>query len=521
MIAGIRNKGYRFRVYLFAGFMVFLVLTSFAYTIGVTWYSKNVTAMIVEKDFRARNIERSLFDLLLSMDRNRKKYVLLEKVEYKTLYERDAEKFKEELANLKTLNQTEEESRAWEELKKRFESYLQKDPLSAHRERASPEGLSGLPLEEINRLLRLNQDRIDLRIAAMSRLEGKTFQVGLFWAVLSLLVAFVSSVLLIRSITKPIKLLQNGTREIAEGRFSHRVDLERQDELGELADAFNQMALQLKKLDDMKNEFMAMVSHELRTPLTSMKEAVELLQEETVGPLNEKQKNLLRINASGMQKLGIFVDDILNLTRMEGGLAPLYSTWFDFEVLLEEKLNTFRLLADKKQIQLSSVYHPDPFPRVFGDVERLKQVLANLLNNAILFTPSGGDVTVEAETVSSKSLPADIRESLRKETAKTWLRVKVSDTGEGIPKEEAKRVFDKFYQIKNSSGFKQMGCGLGLTIAKHIVEAHGGTIWVEISPQPGATMTFVVPQEGRPKDRRPGREGIPEREQEAPLSGIL
>ena len=131
-----------------------------------------------------------------------------------------------------------------------------------------------------------------------------------------------------------------------------------------MADSFNEMAYQLKKLDDMKADFIAIVSHELKTPLTSMKEAVELLLEEAVGPLESKQRHLLNINSEGIQKLSGFIEDILNLTRMEGGLAPLYQVRFDFQELLEESLNVFRFLADQNQIHLSVEIHPDPLPPI-------------------------------------------------------------------------------------------------------------------------------------------------------------
>jgi signal transduction histidine kinase len=319
-------------------------------------------------------------------------------------------------------------------------------------------------------------------------------------AVIALLAAGLLSFLLIRSITRPIDLLRKGTQEIAEGKFTHRVDLDTKGELGDLADSFNDMAYQLKKLDDMKADFMALVSHELKTPLTSMKEAVGLMLEEAVGPISSKQKRLLMINADGIEKLTGFVEDILNLTTMEGGLTPLCLTRFDMQSLLKAKLDTFRLLADKKQIRLSATYKPDPLPPVVADEERLKQVLANLLNNAIFFTPHGGEIAFRVESTPGKSLPARVRETTRIESSKPWLKIEISDTGEGIPKEEWHRVFDKFYQIKKRST-QGNGTGLGLTIAKSIVEAHGGSIWVEDSSSGGTTFVLVLPQAEMTKEK--------------------
>jgi signal transduction histidine kinase len=399
---------------------------------------------------------------------------------------------------------SEEEETTFLALKEQFEDYLHKDPFITGEDPAAIESVSDLPLEEarflLAHLLELNQERMDLRLTKMNRLEQRAFQVVFLGAVIALLAAGLLSLLLIRSITRPIDLLRKGTQEIAEGRFTHRVDSSTKGELGDLADSFNDMAYQLKKLDDMKADFMALVSHELKTPLTSMKEAVGLLLEEAVGPLSPKQKRLLLINSDGIEKLTGFVEDILNLTTMEGGLTPLYSTRFDLQSLLQGKLDTFRLLADKKQIRLSAVYKPDPLPPIIADAERLEQVLANLLNNAIFFTPPGGEVAFRVENILGKSLPARVREASKVELSKPWIKIEISDTGEGIPKEERNRVFDKFYQIKKSSN-QGSGTGLGLTIAKSFVEAHRGYIWVEDSSAGGTTFVVVLPQGGVTRDK--------------------
>ncbi len=494
---GLKNSGYRVRVYLFAGLMVFLVVTSLSFTVGVSWYSNRLFVLIAEKDFKARETERTLVDLLVSMDRNRKKYFLLEKPEYGRMFREDSRSFRKQLSRLEELGLSEVEEPTFLELRKQFEDYLQKDPFAAGEDPSTIESVSDLPLEELRHLLghllELNRERMDLRITQMSRLAQRALQVVFLGGVVSLLAAGLLSFRLIRSITRPIDLLRKGTHKIAEGEFMHRVDLATKDELGELADAFNEMAYQLKKLDDMKADFIALVSHELKTPLTSMKEAVGLMLEEAVGPISPKQKRLLLINAAGIEKLTGFVEDILNLTTMEGGLTPLYSTRFDIQDLLQERLDTFRLLADKKRIRLSATYKPDPLPPVFADAERLKQVFNNLLNNAIFFTPDGGEVSFRVECTNSRSFPSRVKEVSKLESSMQWLKIEVSDTGEGIPKEEWNRVFDKFYQIQKNSN-RGSGSGLGLSIAKHIVEAHGGSIWVEDSSAGGTTFVVVLPQ---------------------------
>ncbi len=490
---------------------MFLVVTSFAFSLGVVWYSKQTTALIIEKDLKVRELERSVFGLLLSMERNRKKYFLLGNPEYKSNFYQDKEKFRSNLIKLEALGLSEQETGTWTRLQKRFEDYLQKDPFSAPKDFSHAEDIPDLLLEDAHSLLRLNQDRMNLRVAQMNRLEDETIRVGAFWGGLALLAAGLLAFFLIRSIARPIGMLQKGTKEIAEGNFAHRVDLVTHDELGDLANAFNEMAYQLGRLDDMKAHFMAIASHELKTPLTSMKEAVDLLREEAVGPLSPKQRRMLDINAAGIQRLAVFADDILHLTRMEAGLAPLNKARFDLQGLLEERLGTFRLLAERKQISLSATLQPDPFPAVFGDAGRLEQVLANLLNNAIYFTPCGGRVSLQAEHISKDLFRSLDKEDQREDKARHWLKFSISDTGEGIPKEEWKRVFDKFYQIQKKSNIGR-GSGLGLAIAKGIVQGHEGSIWVEESSQKGTTFVFVLPQRIPKED---------ETETEAPAEGLL
>lgn len=487
-------RGYRLRVILFAGLMVLLVLTSIGFTVGVAWYSKRTTLALVERDFRVRQIGLSFVDTLLSMERNRKKFLLLKKEEYRDRFFEDLRRLGTGLEELEGLGLTEAERSSWVRLRTFWEGLHAENPFGEQRGGESAQAPAEVPLDEVHRLLGVNQESMKDRITEMGRLEGETIRLGILWGGLSLVVAGGLSFFLVRSVTVPIGLLRQGTREIAEGRFGYRIPLSSQDELGDLADAFNEMAERLQHLDDLKADFMAIVSHELKTPLTSMKEAVELLREGAAGPLNEKQGHLLDINAQGIEKLAHLVDEILSLTRMEAGMLDLCRTWTDFGRLLEERLVAFRLLAEKKRIALHASLRPDPLPLVQADAERLKQVLDNLLDNAIRFTPAGGRVSIAVEYVD-KGLPGHRpRENGGGWTSGAGLVCRVSDTGEGIPPAERKRVFEKFYQIRRKTS-RSSGSGLGLSIAKHIIEAHGGAIWVEDAAPRGASFVFTLPQE--------------------------
>jgi len=522
---GSKIRGYRFTVYLLAGLMVLLVLTGFVFTYGLAWVSRQIVVQ-ASRGFEARDIERTMADLLLSMERNRRNARLLDKPEYSKMVAQDRERFLDKADALHPLLISGSERAALGRLRGALAGSQPEPPLSA----GGPEfvdtgpGEEGppLPLEGVQHLLQLNQTQMDLHLKEMHLLVERTMIIGTALAAVSMLLAGVLSFFLIRSITRPIRRLQQGTREIAAGRFSHRVELPNRDELGDLAEAFNEMAHQLQKVDELKTDFIAIVSHELRTPLTSMKEAVELLTEEAVGPVTPKQHNLLKITARGIEKLNVFVNDILKLTKLEGGLEQLYVTRIDFQDLVKEKIQVFKLLADRKGVALTATFDPDPFPPVIGDAVRLTQVLANLLNNAIEHTPEGGQVGVKVGTRKGKALSNRVTAHAGRDPAGVWACVNISDSGEGIPREEWNRVFDKFYQIRKGTN-STTGSGLGLSIAKSIVEAHNGWIWVEASSTRGTTLSFALPLERNPAESWAGLEdpvhGVPVHPQEG-LGGV-
>jgi len=490
---GSRIRGYRLSVYMLAGLMLLLVLTALLFTYGLAWYSRQI-AVGASRVFEARDIERTMADLLLSMDRNRRNALLLEKPEYREMYLQDQEKLDGKMNALQFLLVSDLERAVLRTLRERYEDNRWEAPDPPEGLERPPGDATSVPLGEVHQLMQLNQAQMEQHLEQMDLLVEKTLMMGKILAAVSILFAGILSYLLIRSITGPIRRLQKGTREIAAGRFSHRVELRNRDELGDLAEAFNEMALQLKKLDELKMDFIAIVSHELRTPLTSMKGAVELLDEEAVGPVTPKQRNLLKIMASGIEKLSVFISDILKLTKLEGGLEQLYTARIDFQALVKEKLENFRFLADKKQVALSARFEPDPLPPVVGDGVRLMQVLSNMLNNAIQHTSPGGTVEVRAAVGRGKALadrmPVD---SGKVDLSLPWVYVSITDSGEGIPREEWNRVFDKFYQIRKET-VSSTGSGLGLSIAKHIVEAHNGVIWVEASSPRGTKLSFAFPQ---------------------------
>jgi two-component system sensor histidine kinase GlrK len=277
-----------------------------------------------------------------------------------------------------------------------------------------------------------------------------------------------------RSITRPIAILKNKTREIAKGRFEGDLRLSSPPEIGELAASFNLMCRRLSELDKMKTDFFASMSHELRTPLTSIKEGTGLLLEGVGGATTEKQRKLLTILAEESNRLIGLVNSLLDFSKMEAGMMTYSFEKASLAPLIKKAVGEITPLVEAKGIQLETEV-ADVLPTVKLDRERILQALRNLIGNAIKFTPKAGRVKVSARPVNGK------------------VEVSVRDTGPGIAAENLKTIFDKFQQGNSAGAFSANGTGLGLAIAKHIIISHGGEIWVENQLDQGSTFIFVLP----------------------------
>src|SRR5215831_19005892 len=230
----------------------------------------------------------------------------------------------------------------------------------------------------------------------------------------------------------------------------------------------------LKELDRLKSDFVSSVSHELRTPLTAIKGAVDLLLREVPGPLNENQTHHLSRVRSNTQHLAGLINDLLDLSKIEEGKIELDAGRVSLGGLLHEVIETVNLMAAEKPVLLE-VDVREPSVLVWADRDKVKQVLMNLIGNAIKFTPPQGKVTV----------------STSKDDAE-WAQVSVNDSGPGISAEECQKIFQKFYQVCEGGGLKPKGTGLGLAISKSLVELHGGKIWVESEEGRGSTFSFTL-----------------------------
>lgn len=232
---------------------------------------------------------------------------------------------------------------------------------------------------------------------------------------------------------------------------------------------------EVERADKLKSEFLASMSHELRTPLHTIIGFSELLAEEIQGPLNEKQRRFVSHIHRDSKHLLELINDILDLSKIESGRVELHAEIFDGGAELKEVLDSIGPSAASKGIHLHASVEGSAL--LNADKMRFKEVLLNLLSNALKFTPSGGRITVAMENGNESG----------------YYRVSVEDTGIGIPAGEHESIFDKFHQVGSTTKGVKEGTGLGLTITRHIVELHGGTIWVESEPGKGSRFTFTMP----------------------------
>ncbi|MGA2284664.1 MAG: ATP-binding protein [Dehalococcoidia bacterium] len=226
-----------------------------------------------------------------------------------------------------------------------------------------------------------------------------------------------------------------------------------------------------KRVEDTRRDFIANVSHELRTPLASIKSVVETLQAGAIDDKAAAQDFLARADAE-VDRLVQMVTELLELSRLESGQAPLAREPVDVGRMLAQAVERMRPQADRKSLELTLNVGPD-VPSISGDAQRLEQTLVNLIDNAIKFTPEGGAVRVSAKSIDG------------------FVEIDVEDTGDGISTEKVPRIFERFYKVDRARGDR--GTGLGLAVVKHTVEAHGGTVRVRSQEGRGSIFTLVLP----------------------------
>lgn len=326
-------------------------------------------------------------------------------------------------------------------------------------------------LEEARRLFVADHET---QMADLSRSGGRLLRISLLLGIAALAlgvgVAFVNA----RSIDRTLKRFQHHTREITQGRFETLSQANLLADFQNLAEAFNRMSRRLAELDQLKLDFISHVSHEMRTPLTAINEASALLAEGRFQEQPAQHRELLAIIRDECSRLTRSINGIMDLSRMEAGMMTFQFQPGDLVQLIHACVKRMMPVARRQGIELIELPPPE-MPQFNFDSRHIDQALGNILGNALKFTPRGGQVVVEIS---------------RDRTG--FATVMVSDSGPGISAEHLERIFDKFKRIDNGAD-SIYGSGVGLSVAKHVISAHKGSIWAESRPGTGARFVFTLP----------------------------
>lgn len=285
------------------------------------------------------------------------------------------------------------------------------------------------------------------------------------------IVALIAVYLISEKITEPLKEMSKAAKSFAQGRFDVRVPVRGEDEVGELAKAFNNMASSLEKAEEMRSTFLANISHDLRTPMTSIAGIIDCILDGAIPP--EKHGQYLQQVASEVRRLSRLVTSLLDISRMQAGDRKFNMTAFDICEMARQTLISFEKRLDEKKLEVEFECSSDNI-NVLADTDAIHQVMFNLIDNAVKFSNESGTLGIRITAKDKK------------------VYVSVSNTGTGIPPEDLPYVFDRFYKSDRSRGLDKTGVGLGLFIVRTIIERHGEEIRVRSEYQKDCEFTFTL-----------------------------
>jgi two-component system sensor histidine kinase GlrK len=415
----------------------------------------------------------------------RHKYAISSDPGYARKIDEIAASIDEQLELLASTELSASERIALERLRAAWEGFVAHGPSATIKpvERdASPEAL----VELAHGVQRSARERADLEATMARTLREQTGATALWVAALAIALSLGLIMLAVHSLRARLDNFIVGTRAVSKGEFSVQLDTSGDDELSQAALAFNRMVKNLEQLEQIKTDFIASVSHELRTPLVAMLETNLVLLDEVPGPLTSKQRTMLSLNTQAAQRLSNMISELLDLHRLRAGIRYDFLE-HDLVELASAAVHELEAWASERSIRVR-LQPVDESVTLACDRDRTVQVIQNLVENGLKYTPAGGEIEVWIRRCPTAALPDEL--DPRSEVSEHAL-LSVVDSGPGIPSEDRRRVFEKFFrrQGRSSDG----GVGLGLALCREIVEAHAGTIAVGDSPLGGAAVHVALP----------------------------
>jgi signal transduction histidine kinase len=414
-------------------------------------------------------LEVELLESLWALRRIEGRYTLLKDPAFLATFLDRVRGVEEDLDRLDALLATPVERDLLREARIQLADYRQL--LERRRTRVAASVHPATRLEDIlERLYQASDADLRQRQEALEALAERSRVLGVAALAAAILIGLGLGAFVVLRVARPLHRLQRATQAVAAREFSEPLTVSGPSEIRDLTQAFNRMAEQLGEIDRLKDEFFTSISHDLRSPLAAIRWSADLLHTGSLGPLTTKQMSRTETIRSSSQRLLSLVSQIVELGRLRAGQVQLDLRQTDLRGVIVQAVDEVRSLAEHGELRLD-VAVPEDLPVITADPERLHQVLVNLLANAVRFTPPGGRVSVSAE------LDTDT------------VTVRVVDTGVGIPADLLPKVFDPYEQAHRGRG----GSGVGLTVVRGLVEAHGGRVWVKSEEGRGSSFTFTLP----------------------------
>lgn len=439
-----------------------------------------LSEQIVGTNYPIASYSKKMIENLLSLEENDTKYHLLYKKEYLDFFISAQKKFEKNLKGILDL-----ESRGmpvpgqWQNIYSDYKSIADTLEISQEKTPSDAVWISETVINDWIRQISLartqNEHTVQAATLELNRLGLMTARNGLVGLGIASAAGLLGIFFLAYSMIRPLRELRRGIRAVSKEGPNLPIRIRSKDEFGELADTFNEMTALLKEEEEMRSDFIAMLSHEIRTPLTSIRESVNMLAEEVLGPVNQQQKKFLAIASAEIVRMSDLLNRLMLVSRLESGGLSMDSGPLEVSGFISECIRYVASLAKSKNIRIETEIPPN-LPNVMADPDQLQRVVSNLLGNAVKFSGSGDKIKVAA------GLDGKGRNII----------FSVSDNGPGVPATEQSLIFNKYYQARGMR--KQAdGVGLGLSISRQIVKAHRGDIRVTSRIGKGSTFYFTIP----------------------------
>jgi two-component system sensor histidine kinase GlrK len=464
---------------------LFIITTSVSiYSILKLKEFNNASVVMLKAGGRMLEYRNRLSDALLSEVTYEKKFVISKDAQHYKRFAEAVKQFTMFLNEASTIADTLGNKELFDRISANHGRYValiieERDHIKSRRPyqfnqyKAEKERFVDLIIKDIKKLESYVAANTEAGIEGLERSGTEALRTTLIMALFSLFLGVIIAGGITHSITKPLSIIKKRTREIARGKFEDPLALSSPPEIEELANALNMMSRQLGEAERIKSDFFAVMTHELRTPLASMKAGITLLQKHPERPEHERRK-IQAIMSEECNRLIQQVNTLLDLSKMEAGIVDLDIAPHDIKPLLKKAVAEIEPLSASRNIFFEFDYSGKIVPLKI-DAERILQVIRNILGNAVKYSPDGCKVKI-----ALKPAPKGFEFS-------------VTDSGPGIPEKYRAAIFDKYRQARDTIHAGIKGTGLGLALAKHIVNAHGGKIWVESEPGKGSTFTVFLP----------------------------